>query len=95
MTQNVCAVKDCDQPATHRAELVIYAAVIRLHPPAIGAIRLCVCQTHADEEHARALLTPEAQRQIAAGFAGIGRAKPDWSRSFVRWVRLISTEERL
>jgi len=60
MTQNVCAAKDCGQPATHRAELVIYAAVARLHPPAIGAIQLCVCQTHADEEHARALPAPGA-----------------------------------
>jgi hypothetical protein len=47
-----------------------------------------VCAEHATEEHAAALLSEPGKRQIESGFAGIGRALPDWSRSFVRWRKL-------
>jgi len=82
----VCNVKGCDKPPTHRAEIVIYAQTDRLHTPAIGYLPLCVCTTHADDEHARALLSEEGKAQIAAGFAKAGKTRPDWTRSFVRWV---------
>lgn len=65
---------------------MIYAVSARVHPPAIGAIDLVVCAAHATEEHAQALLSAESKRQIADGFARLGRARPDWARSFVRWV---------
>jgi 4-hydroxyphenylpyruvate dioxygenase-like putative hemolysin len=82
-----CDVRDCTSPATHRAELVIYAAVAHVHPPAIGQIGIQVCDAHADEGHARMLMSADMQRKTETSFARIGRARPDWSRSFVRWVK--------
>jgi hypothetical protein len=83
-----CDVKDCTSPATHRAELVIYARVAHVHPPAIGAIGIQVCAAHADEEHAGWLISEDMKQKTDANFARIGKAKPDWNRSFVRWVKL-------
>lgn len=88
MSDELCAVKDCEAPPTHRAEIVIYAAVSYLHPPAIGAIGVRVCDAHADDKHARALLTDEGKRRLEAEFAKARRARPDWTRSYVRWVKL-------
>lgn len=83
-----CSVKDCQNAPTHRAEIVIYAAVDKLHKPAIGYLPICTCDAHADAEHARALLADEGKHQIECGFMRAGYAKPDWKRSHIRWVRL-------
>lgn len=84
----LCDVRGCDAPATHRAEVVIYAAAPALHRPAIGYLGIRVCAAHADDEHAAALLSDAGKRQIEQEFAKAGRARPAWSRSFVRWVAL-------
>jgi hypothetical protein len=83
-----CCMTDCPNAATHRAELVIYAAVAQLHPPAIGTLEIGVCSDHATDENARSLLSEQGKTQIEAGFRGLGRALPDWKRSFVRWKEI-------
>lgn len=83
-----CSITGCDALATHRAEIVIYAKVAYLHTPSIGTMDLCVCDAHADETHARGVLTPEGKQRIAQNFAAAGYAAPDWTRSYVRWKRL-------
>lgn len=89
-TMRLCDVKGCSQPITHRAEVVIYAGVAQLHPPAIAALGLFVCQGHATEELAGELLTPEGKAQLNALFAKAGKARPNWKSSFARWVPLRS-----
>lgn len=84
----LCDVTGCPNAATHQAELVIYGRSAKLHPPAIGTMGIQVCDEHADKEHADALLSEPGKRRIESGFAGIGRALPDWTRSFVRWRKL-------
>lgn len=86
MSERTCDITGCDKPATHRAEIVIYAASAKPHQPAIGTMGIRVCAAHATDENARELLTEPGKRQIERGFTGIGRAKPDWSRSFARWA---------
>lgn len=88
MIECPCNVTDCTNSATHQAEIVIYARVVYVHPPAVGTMGIRVCAAHADEEHARALLSEPGKRQIENGFRRIGRALPDWNRSFVRWTAL-------
>lgn len=79
----ICAVNGCSWPATHRAELVICTWTDQVHAPAVRAMDLRVCFTHATDELARAVLIAAAGHiQIA------GRVPPDWRRSFVRWVEL-------
>lgn len=84
----MCNVTGCETPPAFRAEIVIFANVAKLHPPAIGFLPLCVCAAHADEAHAHALLSDAGKRQIEAGFRHSGYALPDWKRSFVRWKAL-------
>ena len=83
----ICGIKDCGALATHQAEIVVYASVARLHTPAIGTMGIGVCAAHATEENARALLDEPGKRKIEDGFRRIGRALPDWTRSFVRWSK--------
>jgi hypothetical protein len=68
--------------------MVIYARVNYVHPPAIGTMGIQVCAAHATDDNAAALLSDQGKRMIEAKFAGIGRALPDWRRSFVRWRKL-------
>lgn len=82
---NPCKVNGCPNIATHQAEIVIYGQSAKIHTPAIGPMGIGVCDEHATEEYAAALLSEPGKRQIESGFAGIGRALPDWNRSFVRW----------
>lgn len=83
-----CARRGCPNPATHRAELVIYAISTKIHPPSIGSLNLCVCQDHATEAEAKLLLHDPGKRQIEQALQSAGRALPDWTRSFARWVAL-------
>jgi len=84
----MCGIKGCGARATHQAEIVVYAGVARLHAPAIGTMGIGVCAAHATEENARSLPSEPGKRQIEEGFRRIGRALPDWGRSFVRWREL-------
>ena len=88
MSTSPCAHPACQSPATHRAELVVYAIGVTLHEPAIGHIGLYVCTAHATEETARTLLNDATKQQITQSFVERGRAKPDWRYSFVRWKAL-------
>jgi hypothetical protein len=83
-----CDKVGCEARATHQAEVVLYAAVARVHPPAVGTLGIRVCEAHATKEAARELLSDEGKRQIERGFTQAGRAKPDWKRSFIRWKKL-------
>ncbi len=85
-----CDIAGCSEVATHRAEMVIYAASTRIHPPAIGTLGIFVCTVHATEENANTLLSEPGKRQIEESFVSAGRARPDWARSFVRWKELSS-----
>ena len=85
-----CNVIGCDAAPTHRAEIVIFAKSDKLHTPALGFLPLCVCDEHATEERANELLVPAGKQQIEEQFTKAGYARPDWTRSFVRWVPLAS-----
>lgn len=84
----ICNVTDCPNAATYIADLVIYASVEYLHPPAHGTIGVCVCTEHATAERAAELLTADARQKTDIAFRQARRAAPDWNRSFVQWKEL-------
>jgi len=88
MSAQTCCVTDCAEPATHQAEFVIYAISGTVHPPAIVTLGLYVCPAHATEARAAELLVPEGKRRIEGLLQHLGKARPDWTRSFARWRTL-------
>lgn len=83
----MCDRAGCENASTHQAEVVIYARIG--NTPATGVMGISVCDEHATEETARELLTDAGKRKIEDTFRQLGRALPDWSRSYARWKKIV------
>ncbi len=81
-----CNRENCINNVTHKAKFLIYAATGDL--PAISYPDVFVCTEHAIKVNVNELLHDEGKRMIEDAFKSAGKAKPDWKRSFAKWVQI-------
>lgn len=83
----ICNRTSCGKEATRKAVFVLYAP--RSNVTATAELSLVCCEEHATAEAGRELIESAAGRkQIEQMFASVGRALPDWERSYAKWVPL-------
>ena len=56
--------------------------------PAKGLPDVFVCTEHAIKVNPNELLHDEGKKMIEDAFESAGKAKPDWERSFAKWVQI-------
>ena len=81
-----CNRKNCTNNRTHKLEFVLFVNTGDV--PAKGLPDVFVCTEHAIKVNPNELLHDIRKKMIEVAFEKAGKAKPDWERSFAKWVQI-------
>lgn len=86
LSRRQCSRENCINNATHKAEFVLLANTGDVS--AKGSAGVFVCTEHAIKVNPNELLHDEGKKMIEDTFVSEGKAKPDWNRSYAKWVQI-------